>query len=360
MNILIVYKEDYPWDVRVEKIAITLAGAGHDVTILANNCEQKPSFERIGSYRVRRLYTLSRIRGPLGKVIGKALRLLFAPVFFNPIWLLHILSSIIRHKSDVVIVRDLPLVVSGIFTAKMLRRRVVFDMAECYPEMYSSIQTFNRPSLLNRIVKHPAIAAGIERFCVRRVDLTLVMIEESHTRLVRRYGETIPLEIVSNTPVLSGKPVRLHSTHTILKLLYVGFITRIRGLDNAILGIERYISRNSGSKPKIEFHVVGIGGALDEYRQLVNDRGLNEFVHFYGYSDQEFVDDLYAMCDFGVLTYHVCGHWNHTIPNKLFDYMYAGMPVLATNIVPIKRILEEVGCVIAIPARDHDACEDEI
>ena len=51
-----------------------------------------------------------------------------------------------------------------------------------------------------------------------------------------------------------------------------------------------------------------------------------------------------ANANVGVLTYRVCGHWNHTIPNKIFDYMLAGLPVLATEVLTIKRIIIEADC----------------
>jgi len=135
----------------------------------------------------------------------------------------------------------------------------------------------------------------------------------------------------------------------------VGFVTRIRGLDNMLHGLRAYrdLSRDL---PPAEFHVVGVGDALDESRALAERLGLQASVHFHGWCEQDFVDALYADSDIGVLTYRVCGHWNHTIPNKLFDYMRSGMPVLATDVRPIRRIVEQESCGLIVPDGDAAAC----
>lgn len=59
-----------------------------------------------------------------------------------------------------------------------------------------------------------------------------------------------------------------------------------------------------------------------------------------------------ANANVGALTYRVCGHWNHTIPNKIFDYMLAGLPVLTTEVLPIQRIINETNC--GVVCRDLD------
>uniref|UniRef100_UPI003A959995 glycosyltransferase n=1 Tax=Marinobacter sp. TaxID=50741 RepID=UPI003A959995 len=68
---------------------------------------------------------------------------------------------------------------------------------------------------------------------------------------------------------------------------------------------------------------------------------LQESVTLDGWLEHHQVDELMTQANVGALTYRVCPHWNHTIPNKIFDYMLAGLPVLATEVKPIKRIINE-------------------
>jgi glycosyltransferase involved in cell wall biosynthesis len=48
--------------------------------------------------------------------------------------------------------------------------------------------------------------------------------------------------------------------------------------------------------------------------------------------------------DVGLLLHRVCDLCEHTIPNKLFDYMAVGLPVLSTKLGPISSILARENC----------------
>ena len=53
----------------------------------------------------------------------------------------------------------------------------------------------------------------------------------------------------------------------------------------------------------------------------------------------------------GTIPHHVTNHTNYTIPNKLFDYMYYGLPVIASGCRPIARILQKEGCGMNFPCQ---------
>ncbi|QCF26285.1 glycosyltransferase family 4 protein [Hydrocarboniclastica marina] len=348
MRCILVYKEDYPWDVRVEKIAKSLGEAGHDVTILCSNLGRKDKHEQCEHFDIRRLPSFKGLPDALVKW-------LHMPFWFNPVWLWAIFS-ITAGQKGVIIVRDLPLIKAGIWIGKMRRWKVILDMAECYPEMYASMAQFGNDSLktrlTNRLLKSPSVAARYEKKTVPQLDHTLVMIEESRDRLLRLGTAPERVTIVSNTPPLDkfGHKTVKHESNDI-RLVYVGFLTRIRGLDILIRGIRKFIDRNE-SNSKIRFDIVGKGAAKPALQSLVSELGLEENVIIHGWLDQTDVEELMDQANVGALTYRVCGHWNHTIPNKIFDYMLAGLPVLATEVVPIARIIRESDC--GVVCRDQN------
>lgn len=337
MDVFIVYKEDYPWDVRVEKIALSLSKAGHNVTIISQNLSQDLPTEANINFKIARLPQFNKFPKFLVRLLNLAL-------WFNPIWLYSLLKYTKNSSSPIIIVRDLPLVKAGILVAKFRNAKIIYDMAEVYPEMYASSNQYGNRSLLTKIFKNPSLAIRYEKSVLKDLDNTLVMIEESRDRLLRMGISSDRVTIVSNTPPIdkfSGKITHHYGVN--LNIVYVGFVTGLRGLDLLVLGIDEFI-KNGGDRNSIKLDIVGKGAARQGLVDLVEKLNLSDVVDIHGWLEQSEVDELLSKANIGALTYRVCGHWNHTIPNKIFDYMLAGLPVLATPVIPIKRILQNENC----------------
>ncbi len=343
MRVCFVYKEDYPWDIRVEKLLHFFRDEGHPISLVCRNLKNLPRREQAEGIDIWRL--------PSFAGLGKLGSLMSVPFFLHPIWFFGILNAVRRSHSELIVVRDLPLMPTALAVGRLTGTKVLFDMAECYPEMYASTLQYSGNSLAKRIVKNPGFAAFLEKFCVDRADMTFVMIEESQDRLVARGCDPARIRIVSNTPPRVERPVLDGGTADVMRIFYVGFITRIRGIDNALHGLRAYLDR-PGEKPRVIMDLIGKGAATEEFKRLARELDLEDHVNFRGWCSHEEVAESFAASDVGLLSYHVCSHWNHTIPNKLFDYMVAGMPVLATDVIPIQRIVHETDC--GVICRDND------
>lgn len=348
MHIVLVYKEDYPWDVRVEKLALALTEQGHSVTIVSRNLEQRPIREIDSNLKLLRLPRFRRF--PL------CLRRLFnLPLWFNPIWIYTIFQAVRDERADLIIVRDLPLVKSALILKNTLGTKVALDMAEVYPEMYASSAQFSDKSLAQRLLKNPTVATRYEASVLPKLDHTLVMIEESRERMLKKGISEDRVTIVSNTPPIDkfGGSVHQH-TGTNLHLAYVGFLTELRGLDLLVKAVAEYIERGNPAD-SIKVDIVGKGASKPKLQRLVKELGVRSSVTIHGWLSQEKVTQLMTAANVGALTYRVCGHWNHTIPNKIFDYMLAGLPVLATEVIPIQRIITQEDC--GLVCRDLDTAD---
>ena len=64
---------------------------------------------------------------------------------------------------------------------------------------------------------------------------------------------------------------------------------------------------------------------------------------------------IVASAGVGLMPHRKCESWDTTIPNKLFDYMAAGLPVVSSNAAPCERILAETGAGIVFPSENVDA-----
>ena len=57
----------------------------------------------------------------------------------------------------------------------------------------------------------------------------------------------------------------------------------------------------------------------------------------------------------GVIPHYPRESWNTTIPNKLFDYMAAGLAVVSSNAVPAERVVRETGTGLTYQGGDAGA-----
>jgi glycosyltransferase involved in cell wall biosynthesis len=152
------------------------------------------------------------------------------------------------------------------------------------------------------------------------------------------------VSIVSNTPPLgkfdtlsaAAQPHRGEA----LRLLYAGLVTKGRGVDTVIDGLARFVGRH---RTPVRLTVVGDGDGLAGCREQVWELGLVGIVEMLGWQDNERMVEYAQHANVGLVPHHVSGHSNHTVPNKLFDYMAAGLPVLSSNMRPVSRILNETG-----------------
>lgn len=58
--------------------------------------------------------------------------------------------------------------------------------------------------------------------------------------------------------------------------------------------------------------------------------------------------EIMAEADIGLILHKVCDLTQHTIPNKLFDYMSVGLPVISTQLKPIMKVMDIEQCGIAV------------
>ncbi|HEX7120381.1 MAG TPA: glycosyltransferase family 4 protein [Longimicrobiales bacterium] len=343
-----IWDAEYPWDVRVEKVARTLTDAGHEVHVVARNRDRRAVEEQLPECRVHRLAPLAPRLG------GAANAASMFPAFFNPRWARLVLRTARRTGAELILCRDLPLAPTAIWAARRLGVPIVLDMAENYPAMIRAIWRtgYQRPA--DWLVRNPAIVAAVERWCVHRVDHVLAVVEESRDRLI---GLGVPAEritIVSNTPPLgrpaiAPSPPPARGAEDGLRVVYLGNIEPPRGLDTLIEAVARCRRRG------VRVHATLIGRGVDRPRleRLARRLGVEDDVAFPGW-----VSDATALLptfDVGAIPYIADESWDTTIPNKLFDYMAAGLAVAATDMAPVRRIVRETRCGEVARAQDPDA-----
>ncbi len=235
---------------------------------------------------------------------------------------------------------------AAIIIGKIHKIPVILDMAEPYPEMIRLIWKFEPFKTSNIFVRNPFLADIIEKITLKYVDHIFAMVDESKDRLVNKGVSPDKISIVSNTPILrrfqeakATFPGLLGNHKGKLILLYVGLLNLSRGLDTVLESLSQFIKINDN----FLLALLGTGNAVEHLRAIARKLKIENHVGFEGWVDNKLVPEYIASSDICIVPHHKCSHWNNTIPNKLFDYMAAGRPVLATDVAPMKRIVQETG-----------------
>lgn len=351
MKVLFVWDSDYPWDIRVEKICNTLISNGLEVHLVCRNKLRRPVEQIYEGIHVHRLQFLPKKFEVLNNFFS-------FPAFFNPLWLFRISKVAKQQDVDLIIVRDLPMSLAAIFVGKMHKIPVILDMAECYPELIRLIWKFEPFKVLNLFVRNPFIADIVESISLKSANHILAMVEESKNRLINKGILTEKITIVSNTPVLkrfqdakASFPGMLAKHRGKLILLYVGLLNYSRGLDTVLESLKLFREVNNN----FFLVLLGTGNAKEYLQKLANKLKVDKYVGFEGWVDNKLVPEYVASSDICLVSHHKCSHWDNTIPNKLFDYMAAGKPVLVSDVTPMKRIVQETGSGLIYKDYDKEA-----
>jgi glycosyltransferase involved in cell wall biosynthesis len=350
MKVLYVYDGDWPQGAtRVAKQTRSLAQAGHTVWLLARNSHGRPRREQNEWLTVVRLPHLP---------IGPLNRLLNFPLFVNPVWIWTIRQAARDLGADRLVVCDLPLALTVAWVGRWLGLPVDYDMAEVYPEFLRSLWAVDEMRWTDYLVRNPRAAEWLERRALKRMQTVFVVSEEARDRCLSLGMAPDRVVVVGNTPedleaiaAPRSLPPDLRPWQGRPVALFVGILIADRGVRQAVEAM-RLVRREV---PDAALVIVGDGPERPRIESMVRELGLEENVAVLGWRPHETLGGYYQHAQVGLLPFLDCTHIRITLANKLFDYMAAGLPVVAVDVPPMRRILEESGAGLLFPPGDVPA-----
>lgn len=338
MNVCYVFQEQYPWDIRVDKITRSLATNGISTHIVSRNRDCLPLHQELSDrLHVHRLpcHRISSIN-----------TLINMPAFFSPLWFAKIWNVAKNVRADLVIVRDLPLSPTALLVGQLLSLPVIMDMAEDYPEMIRDTWTYEGPGLADVFIRNPLVLKCMERAVLPLLDGVLVVSEDSGKRIQGLGVKQDNISVVGNTPRVDlddrafasvEQSIRDKSSHIVL---YVGGLEESRGLEVVV----RAVREAKESLPDILFVIVGEGTSKARLQSLSRALDVESNVLFLGWRVFAEIPAIIGAADLCIVPHYVTRHTNTTLPNKIFDYMLFKKPVLVTDSESLMHIVKEAKC----------------
>jgi len=253
---------------------------------------------------------------------------------------------VVGWEPDLVIAREILLAEPPAAACGVARVPMLIAMADHYPATMRTWDKYRRGLLSRLLVFTARIPDRVEKRAVALADGVITVCDEQCERLNRDFKYPRERMTVVHNTLDSGAfdEVRKGCSQPPKVFAHHGYVTSQRGLDNLVRGF----ALAARQEPGIELDVAGAGETANLSR-IAHDLGVQDRVNVLGPYQHADLIRLYSRADVGMLAYPVDDSWGHTIPNKLFDYLACGKPVIVSPIGPFRRVVEtaRAGLVLA-------------
>ena len=326
-KVISIVLNNFKNDSRVLKENISLQKAGYDVKVVALWEEGFEEFENIHNISVHRIKLASK-NWSKNKFIQ-----LFKYFEF--------MYKVIKKykKANIIHCNDLNTLPIGVIVKKFFNRniKIVYDAHEYETEING----------LTGIQKK--LTKLLEKSLIKYADRVITVSDSIANEYVKLYGIKKPA-LVLNTPhykEIEKKDI-FRETFNIDKdktiFLYQGGLSSGRGIEILLETFKLFKGegrREKGEENSIQPCIVFMGyGELEnlikEYSKKYNN------IYFHPAVSPDILLDYTSSADFGISTIEdSCLSYRYCLPNKMFEYLMAEIPVIVSNLPEMKRLVEK-------------------
>jgi glycosyltransferase involved in cell wall biosynthesis len=307
-KIIVSVTTDLVTDQRVHKVCNSLCSAGYNVVLVGRKKIDSLSLNK-RSYNVYR-FTLLFENGFLF-YMSYNIRLFFFLLF---------------SRADILVANDLDTLLPNYLISKFKGIPLAYDNHEYFTGV---------PELSNR-----PFVRGVWKIIERSVfpRLKYAYTENESKRKLFEDEYKVPLLVIRNFPVrLPEKPISIKRPEWIGDrkiILYQGAINRDRGIEEMVETMQ-YLDG-------FVFLIIGSGDLYDTIKNKILHLGLNNKIRMLGLIPFDDLPKYTSVADIGIsiekdtnISYRYC------LPNKVFDYINAGVPVLVSTLIEMKLIVDK-------------------
>lgn len=310
-----------PFDVRVfHKEAKTLVNARFDVTLVAQHdkCETVDGIKIIA----------------LPKVKNRIHRMLSLPV--------KAFILALKQKADVYHLHDPELMPVGVLLKLIEGKKVIYDVHEDYGK-----QTLSKPYIPKIAREGVAILIRIVEYLSSHLFDAVITATDDILKNFSHHERAISIK---NFPMKSsfaiGRRDRRGDDKDVFKLIYVGILAQIRGITQIVKALELIDSN-------YQLRLTLCGRFFpSQYEHEVRALAGFKKVEYVGWIEPQGIPELLEKHNAGTVCLHPIVNYVTSLPLKLFEYMGAGLPIIASRFPLWVELIENNNCGVCVDPLD--------
>jgi len=322
-KIIVSVTNDLTTDQRADKICNTLTELGYDVLLIGRYFKSSQFIYR--AYETKRFHLWFN-NGPL----------------FYANYNIRLFIFLLWYKPDALWSNDLDSLPCNFLYAKLKSVQLIFDSHEYFTEV---------PELINNPLKQ-RFWKTLERLMLPKIKNVFTVSQSIADLYEKEYN--IKVHLLRNVPLLNKKTTEVENLKVVGKkiIIYQGAINVNRGIEQmvlAMLHLENTI-----------LYIAGAGDISEKIKTLIETNNLSQKVKMLGRIPLEKLHNYTVQADLGLSLEEDAGlNYRFALPNKLFDYIQAEVPVLVSNLPEMKNLVEhyQVGEIIENHTPEHIAAK---
>ncbi len=322
-RIIVSVTNDLSTDQRVHKTCSTLEKMGVTPLLVGRLLAESTDVQR--SYPTHRMHLFFKRK-----------------VWFYAEYQLRLFFFLLFSKVDGLVANDLDTLLPNYIISKLKGIPLVYDTHEYF---------CHTPELIYR-PKVQRVWLTVERFVFPKLENVITVNQSIANQYIGEYGNRI--SVVRNiTPFPKNIPTYQRKEWGIPDEAFV-LINQGSGI-NIDRGMEEMVNALKDLPPHIVLLIVGRGDVIPKLKQRVKaNPKLRKRVIFIPPQPYKQLLGITRLADVGLsLDKTTNPNYRFSLPNKLFDYIHSGLPVIGSSVVEVARIINEFE--IGVVVKSHDA-----
>ncbi|WP_292366047.1 MULTISPECIES: glycosyltransferase family 4 protein [unclassified Methanoculleus] len=259
-------------------------------------------------------------------------------IALHPLTLLRLFRACLAQDADVYHCHEPDALLIGVVTKFLKGKRVVYDIHEHWPSEIPYDIGIRNGTLVQKALS--AFISSVEIALARRAEITFAV---SASVAARFREKGIDPAIISNYSI-ADLDIPYDPNRSGRKLMFMaGNLQSFHGVGECIQAVSRIRERY----PDVSLTLVG--NVRETLYECIHESDHNAFITTTGFLPYR---EMYERLNEGVagLLVFQPTYYNISIglPNKLFDYMLLGLPVIASDLPEIRNVVDKADCGILV------------